>query len=194
MRPCSTGMIGLVFTETAQGSTLAGLNCTPVRSLIATRSCNRQVLSCRAASHGNARRASFAMHQSKVSWEDELDAMSARQDNREEIFGREQSGLSLDPDDLAEDWHDAEGKATQLFACRTGSHAGSLARRTSLISFVKAEIALIWKSTCRLDSLKYVFMAHMLMSLRVQLCSALLVLMFTPPPPKDDQGTYVLTL
>lgn len=64
----------------------------------------------RSVSPTHARRASFAVHTSKVSWQDELNAMSARQHNHEEYFGREHSGLSLDPDDFADDWHDADGK------------------------------------------------------------------------------------
>ena len=39
--------------------------------------------------------------------------MSARQDNRDEQFGREHSGLSLNPDDFGEDWHDADGELLQ---------------------------------------------------------------------------------
>ncbi|KAK9852808.1 hypothetical protein WJX84_011225 [Apatococcus fuscideae] len=87
----------------------------------------------RSASPAHARRASFAVHSSKVSWQDELNAMSARQDNRDNHFGREHSGLSLDPDDFADDWHDADGNFhNQFHHWWTGQHAGMAVQMKSM--------------------------------------------------------------
>ena len=48
--------------------------------------------------------------------------MSARQDDRDEHFGREHSGLSLNPDDFGEDWHDADGELLLLLHYTKTSH------------------------------------------------------------------------